>query len=711
MSAEGTKQAPGRIEKAFVARQPIYGGDLKVFAYELLFRNSDLDQEAFRNGDKATAQVVLDTFMDIGLDRVVGPGLAFVSVTRNFLLSDYCSLLPKERLVLQLADEIIPDKPMLDAVSRLCTEGYLFALDNVRYSEWLRPFLALTDVVKVDIRGIDRDAIDKQVELLRQFDLKLVAKNVENHEDYDYCKTLGFDYYQGSFISKPQIVSGEKMPANRMAALRLLSKLQDPNLTTDALEETLSQDVALSYKLIRYVNSAMHALPNEVSSIRHAIVLVGTRRISNWAGLILYGQMDDKPGELMISAIVRARMCQHIALATKQQNAEQFFTVGLFSVLDALLDRPMPDALEMLPLAPELKGALVDHQGLMGVALQSVMSYEVGDWDQAECAGISPETLYDSYVSALEWTRKTMKELGLESNLQTQESLRRRSEAKLKLHRFADEQEQQIKQIEDHARKKVTRDLLARFDVEFERLTLEYEEKQKQAVASTQSAIESRFKEALSQLELEKKQAEQEKEKVTRDFESAAEQWESERLKLMENEKAARQAAQASTESTAGLEARLSETAKEKESLAERIRTMEEIQAESEKAARQVVQASTESTAGLEARLSETAKEKESLTERLRTMEEIQADLESKILQLQSNPRNDVEKVVEQSVAESKPGIPRGAEGIQTEISRIQKAIDEITNNIESPATDLAAQIRLNRERSELEAYLKGLRY
>ena len=181
---------PSRVEKSFVARKAIYRNDLTVFAYELMFRNNELDQPAFTNGDQATAQVVLNTFMEIGLERVVGSSVAFVGVTRNFLLSDYCLLLPKERLVLQLAEDTIPDPPMLEAVSRLWKDGYLFALDNVRYAEWLRPLLALVDVVKIDVKSLGLEAVGKQVELLRQFGVKLLAKNVETHEEFETCKKL-----------------------------------------------------------------------------------------------------------------------------------------------------------------------------------------------------------------------------------------------------------------------------------------------------------------------------------------------------------------------------------------------------------------------------------------------------------------------------------------------------------------------------------------
>src|SRR6185295_1628646 len=159
-----------RTDKAFVARQPIYREDLKVFAYELLLRHNDLDAPAFANGDQATAQVLLDTFMEIGLDRVIGTHLAFVTVSRNFLLSGYCQSLPKDRLVLQLPEDTFPDAPLLDVMSKLAAEGYVFAFNLVKYAEWLRPILALTDIVNLDVKAFDRETIRRQIELLREFE-------------------------------------------------------------------------------------------------------------------------------------------------------------------------------------------------------------------------------------------------------------------------------------------------------------------------------------------------------------------------------------------------------------------------------------------------------------------------------------------------------------------------------------------------------------
>jgi hypothetical protein len=458
-----------------------------------------------------------------------------------------------------------------------------------------------------------------------------------------------------------------------MAALRLLAKLQDPNLTTEQLEETVSQDVALSYKLVRYVNSAIHALPNEVASIRHAIVLVGTRRISNWAGLILYGQMDDKPTELMITAIVRARMCQQLAMATKQTNVEQFFTVGLFSVLDALLDRPMPDALEMLPLAPELKAALVDHQGAMGSALLCVMAYEQGDWERAESAGIPGEAIYEAYAGALEWTRQTMKELGMEPDLKPHESIRRRSQAKLSLQQFADAQEHKIKEAEEHARKQVTRDLLARFDVEFQKLTLELEEKQRAAVAAAENASKTRSDHALLSME-------NAKEQLKNEFDSATKQWDIERQHLIDGKRSANDVVQSKMQEIDELEKKLSEAAQAKSALEEQMTALKSEMDQSKAAAEK---------------------------QRLEAVADAEAAAEIRLQQVVvTQTRQEPERVQQQPQRTN-----ADASAIAAEISRIVAEIDDLSQKIESPATDLAAQIRFNRERSELEAYVKGLRF
>ena len=399
------------VEKAFVGRQPIYRNGVEVFAYELLSRNSELNRAAFTDGDKATAHLLLNAFIEIGLDQVVGSNQAFVNVTRNFVLSEFCWALPKDRIVLEIVGGTLVDEALLNALSRLSKAGYSIALDNFVYSEELRPLVELANIVKIDIRALDREAVATQISLLRQFNVKLLAEKVETHDDYEYCRQLGFDYFQGYFFCKPQSVAETKIPFNRLSTLHLLAKLQDPKISIDELEHAVGQDLAISYRILRYLNSPIHALPRKIDSLRHAIALVGTRLICNWASLILLEAIEDKPRELMITTMVRAHMCQQLGAAMHQKNVDQFFTVGLLSMIDAIVDRPMAEALEVLPLVDEVKQALLHHKGPMGAALACVKAYERCDWEQTSCDGLDEKKIREAYLSSVAWAQAVTREL------------------------------------------------------------------------------------------------------------------------------------------------------------------------------------------------------------------------------------------------------------------------------------------------------------
>jgi EAL and modified HD-GYP domain-containing signal transduction protein len=398
------------VEKVFVGRQPIYRDGVDVFGYELLSRDSELNRAAFTDGDKATAQLLLNTFLDIGLDQIVGSHLAFVNVTRNFLFSEYCESLPKGRVVLEVGDTVV-DPALLERLSHLASSGYCIALDHFTYDEQLRPLVELSDIVKLNIQALDRDTIAQQVSALRAYEVKLLAQKVETHEDYQYCKELGFDYYQGYFFCKPQIVSETKIPSNRLSTLHLLAKLQDPRINIPELEHAVGQDLAVSYRILRYLNSPMLAMPRKIESLRHAISLVGTRLICNWASLILVEAIEDKPRELMVTTMVRAHMCQQLGAAMRQGNLDQFFTVGLFSLIDALVDRPMAEALKVLPLIDDVKNALLHRKGLMGKVLDCVEAYERCDWEHTTCETLDEKNIREAFLSSVAYARKITGEL------------------------------------------------------------------------------------------------------------------------------------------------------------------------------------------------------------------------------------------------------------------------------------------------------------
>jgi EAL and modified HD-GYP domain-containing signal transduction protein len=396
----------------FVGRQPIYDRQLDVFAYELLFRSGEVNQAGVLDGDQATSQVILNTFMEIGLETIVGTKQAFINLTRDFILRDYSDVFPAGRVVMEVLEDVAVDAQLIEAVRGLSTQGYTIALDDFIYHESLHELVAVADIIKVDIMALDRAALQEHVTLLRDYDVKLLAEKVETQDDFKYCKDLGFDFFQGYFFCKPEIIKGQRVPANRLVILQLLAKLQDPEADFQELESIIGRDVSLSYKLLRVINSAFYSLPRKIESLRQALLMLGTKFIASWVSIFILAGIDDKPHELMITAIVRAKMCELLALALRQRNKEAFFTVGLFSALDALMDSPMQEVLASLPLSDEITAALLAHEGLLGDALRCVLAYERGEWDQVTCLDLDRVAITDAYLGAITWAAEADDQLG-----------------------------------------------------------------------------------------------------------------------------------------------------------------------------------------------------------------------------------------------------------------------------------------------------------
>ncbi len=391
----------------FIGRQPIYNQQLEVFAYELLFRSGEGHGAGIIDGDQATSQVVLNTFMEFGLDTIVGQKLAFINFTRDFILQDYSHVFPAERVVVEVLENIPVDAALIEAVRALSSQGYTIALDDFIYHDDLRPLVEVADIVKVDLLALDRDTLRKHVALLRQYDVRLLAEKVETRDDFEYCKALGFEYFQGYFFCKPDVIKGQRSPANRLTILQLLARLQDPDVEFRELEEIISRDVALSYKLLRVVKAAFYGLPRKVDSLRRALLLLGTKVIASWVSMIILAGIDDKPHELMLTAMIRAKMCELLGRAMAQQNTAAFFTVGLFSALDALLDTPMSEVLKSLPLSDDITQALLRQEGLLGRTLHCVLAYERGSWDDLTLLNLEPSQIRHAYLEAIAWATET----------------------------------------------------------------------------------------------------------------------------------------------------------------------------------------------------------------------------------------------------------------------------------------------------------------
>jgi EAL and modified HD-GYP domain-containing signal transduction protein len=403
-----------------LARQPIFDSNMKVVAYELLCRNSELKFIASTDGDAASSQVLLNAFTELSIEEVVGTHKAFVNFTRTLLHSP--PPFNRQKLVIEVLEGQQVDASMLFSLKQLREQGYTIALDDFELSDETQDLIAYADIIKLDVLALSPEQLTQHVDYLKPFGVTLIAEKVETYEMFEQCKAMGFDLFQGYFLAKPRVISGRKISENKQSVLQLLSALHDPNIPIDKIERMIARDTLLSFKLLRLVNSAAFGLARDVESLRQAIMLLGLNKLRNWVNLLALSNLGGKPHELSITALTRARMCEMIATKINQRSRpDSYFTVGLLSTLDAFLDTPLEELLRNLSLSEQLNQAMLQHSGPEGMVLEIVQMHEQGlwqdiDWEHLAGLGITPENLAEIYIEALRWVAETMSTLGLGSS-------------------------------------------------------------------------------------------------------------------------------------------------------------------------------------------------------------------------------------------------------------------------------------------------------
>ena len=395
------------MKGVFVGRQPIYDREQNVYAYELLFRNSEQNFAQIDDPDKATSELVINALTEIGLNNIVGDKLGFINLTRNFVTGSLPLPGAEDRLVLEVLEDIELDDSVLNGIQRLKQKNYIIALDDFIFHPHLEPLVEIAHIIKIDLMALDQQQLKDHVDRLSKYPVKLLAEKVETHEEYQRCLDYGFEYFQGYFFSKPNIIQGQRTPANRMALLNLLGKISNPDVDVDELEHLISQDVTLSFRLLRYINSSQYAMEKSVDSVKHAVMLLGMDTVRSIAYLIVFSSIEDKPFELFVSALIRAHMCELLAEKIDEpQLAAIYFTVGLFSTMDAIMDQPIEDVLGQLPLKQAVSDAILNYEGTMGRALQAAIAYERGEWDELEDTIVESDMIVNVYLEALNWCRE-----------------------------------------------------------------------------------------------------------------------------------------------------------------------------------------------------------------------------------------------------------------------------------------------------------------
>jgi EAL and modified HD-GYP domain-containing signal transduction protein len=393
--------------QVLMARQPIFDRNQKVVAYELLYRTEDAQGHALFSNSEATSEVILNAYTSISDSGELKRVPAFINLTRDILVEQQLPEVSKKHIVLEILEDIEPDEEVIKAVTKLHADGYRIAMDDFVYDPKYDALLKLAHIVKVDILDLGMEEVSKQVKELKKHKVTLLAEKIETHEQLEACVDLGFKLFQGHFLSKPKVVKGKKIQGSQVALMQLIQELQSSKATPEKLEELIIRDPALTYKLLRIVNSAGYSLVRQVESVAEAIVLLGLEQVKKWATLIAMSSNQDKPEELSRSLLIRGRMCEEIAQAQKLSNYGSYFMAGMMSGLHALLDIERENMLEQVPLGDDIKNAVSLGQGEIGQVLRNVVNYENGDWDllPSDLDG----TLYESaYKASLDWTQESM---------------------------------------------------------------------------------------------------------------------------------------------------------------------------------------------------------------------------------------------------------------------------------------------------------------
>lgn len=391
------------MNEVFLARQPIFDGQLRVVGYELLFRAGHTTTAVIPDPEGATARVVLNSVTELDLERVVGTQPAWINVSREFLLRGYAQSVPPGLVLLEILEGQLIDDELVAAVGALKERGHRLALDDFEYAPEAEPLLALVDVVKLDLQALGPQRLQREVDRLRAYGVTILAEKVETREEFTLCTRAGCDLFQGYFFCRPELVRGRSVDASRMSLLQLLAALQDPATELSELERIMALDLGLSYRLLRYINSAFFGLRQEVRSIRQALALLGLEKLRPWAALTIFASIDDKPAELTRTALTRARFCELADASVADATSSELFTLGLFSVIDALTDLPMGDVVTRIPFPEETRQALVTHSGSKGRLLDCVAALEAGEADRAHA--IVPNAA-ELHLEAIGWANE-----------------------------------------------------------------------------------------------------------------------------------------------------------------------------------------------------------------------------------------------------------------------------------------------------------------
>ncbi len=406
--APAPNKAGGVKTFRYVARQPVFDRDKKVFGYELLFR--DGMENVFPGGDlDAASRSTLDSSLLVGLDTLCDGRRAFVNCTRDTLVRGLVTMLPSHATVAEILETVPVDDEVIAACQRLKEAGYMIALDDFVSDDPREALVDIADIIKVDLKLTTIEQRSALVKRHGPWRCRMLAEKVENHEEFTDALNQGFVYFQGYFLRRPEIVAARDVPANRINYLRMLQAVSGPDLDVPLLENLIKTEASICYRLLRYLNSAMFTFKSEIRSVRHALSILGESEVRRWVRVVAtVGAGQDKPSDLVLSALVRARFGELLAPHIEHGESD-LFLLGLLSLIDAMLDMPMSEVLKKIPLDIPTKDVLLAHPSPLRPVFQLILAHESGEWEAAKTLAASlhcdPDAAASYYWQAQQWAR------------------------------------------------------------------------------------------------------------------------------------------------------------------------------------------------------------------------------------------------------------------------------------------------------------------
>ncbi len=401
------------LESVFVARQPIFDRDENIWGYELLFRSSQqAGTSCIVDDDNATSRVIADGFMLAG-DGLSHGSKLLINFPARMLVEDAAFALPPDMCVIEILETVRPEPEVIAALRRLKDAGYTLALDDFVGQPGFEPILGMADIVKVDILGRSPKDVIGLYKQLKPYGCKLLAEKIETVKIYELTRQLGFEFFQGFFFCKPTVITGKKISSSELSKLQLLERLGHPDYDVNDLAQIIAVDISLSYRLLRYINSAAFSLRAKIESVRQAIVLLGQKQLAQWLRVVVMSDLSNtrKTGELAFVSAKRARFLELMAAKTGMPS-ESMFLLGLFSLLDAILGQPMEEVMRDLPLDDDIRDALLGKNSKVLDWLKLVETFDRADWEKLDAAldklHLDPESAANSHAQAMAWAAEIL---------------------------------------------------------------------------------------------------------------------------------------------------------------------------------------------------------------------------------------------------------------------------------------------------------------